>query len=110
MIDKNVEFVHPWTPSRNWKTPHSLLHVTCLNYDLGKKKINYDLRGFPGGTDSKESACSEEDPGSIPGSGRSPGEGNGSPLQYFCLEDPIDRGAWRATIHGITKSQTQLRD
>ena len=45
----------------------------------------------------------------IPGSGRSPGERNGSPLQYSCLENPLDRGAWRATVHGVTKSQTQLR-
>ena len=48
------------------------------------------------------------DVGSIPGSGRSPGEGNGYPLQYSCLENPKDRGAWRATVHGVTKSQTEL--
>ena len=52
----------------------------------------------------------EGDLGSIPGSGRSPGEGNGSPLQYFCLEDPMGRGAWQATVRGVTKSQTQLND
>ena len=62
--------------------------------------------GFPGGSDSKESACSAGDAGSIPGSGRSPGEGNGNPLQYSCLENPMDRGAWRATVHGVTKSRT----
>ena len=50
------------------------------------------------------------DIGSIPGSGRSPGEGNSSPLQYFCLENPMDRGAWRATVHGIAKSQTRLNN
>ena len=50
-------------------------------------------KGFPGGSDSKESACNVEDPGSIPGSGRSPGEGNGNPLQYSCWENPMDRGA-----------------
>ena len=48
------------------------------------------------------------DPGSIPGSGRSPGEGNGNPLQYSCLENSMDRGAWQATVHGIAKSRTQL--
>ena len=48
--------------------------------------------------------------GSIPGSGRSAGEGNGNPLQYYCLENPMDRGAWQATVHGVTKSQTQLSD
>ena len=55
---------------------------------------------FPDGSDGKESACNAGDPGSIPGSGRSPGEGNGNPLQYSCLENPIDRRAWRATVHG----------
>ena len=66
--------------------------------------------GFPGGSDSKASACDAEDPGSIPGSGRSPGEGNGNPLQYSCLENPMDEGAWWATVHGVAKSQTRLSD
>ena len=57
---------------------------------------------------SKESANNAGDPGLIPGSGRSPGEGNGYPLQYSCQENPKDRGAWRATVHGVTKSQTEL--
>ena len=61
-------------------------------------------------SDSKESACSAGDLDSIPGSGRSPGEGNGNSLQYFCLENPMDRGAWWATVHGVTKSQTRLSD
>ena len=63
---------------------------------------------FPGGSDGKVSARNAGDLGSIPGSGRSHGEGNGNPLQYFCLENPIDRGAWLATVHGVSKSQTQL--
>ena len=63
---------------------------------------------FPGGLDSKAFACNEGDPGSIPGSGRSPGEGNGNPLQYSCLENPMDRGAWQAAVHGVTKSWTWL--
>ena len=62
--------------------------------------------GFPGGSDSKESACSAGDPGSIPGSGSSPGEGNGNSLQYSCLENPMDRGAWWATVHGVAESDT----
>ena len=66
--------------------------------------------GFPGGSDSKESACNAGDPGSISGSGRSPGEGNGSPLLYSCLENSIGRGAWWATVHGVGKSWTQLSD
>ena len=65
-------------------------------------------RGFPGGSDGKESICNAEGLGSIPELGRSPGEGNGYPLQYSCLENPLDRGAWWATVHGVTKSQTQL--
>ena len=63
--------------------------------------------GFPGGSDGKKSACNVGNPGLIPGLGRSPGEGNGNPLQYSCLEDPMDRGAWWATVHGVTKSWTQ---
>ena len=64
--------------------------------------------GFPGGSDGKESANNAGDVGSVPGSGRSPGEGNGNVLQYSCLENPLDRGARQATVHGVTKSQTQL--
>ena len=66
--------------------------------------------GFPGGSEVKVSACNAGDLGSIPGSGRSPGEGNGNPLQYSCLEDPMERGAWWATVHGVTKSRTRLSD
>ena len=62
------------------------------------------MLGFPGGSDGKEPACSAGDPGSIPGSGRSPGEGNGNPLQYPCLENPMDGGAWQTTVHGVAKS------
>ena len=72
--------------------------------------ISWVFGGFPGGSDGKESACNVEDPGSIPGTGRFPGEGNGNPLQYSCLENPKDRGAWCPTIGGVTKSWTRLRD
>ena len=61
-----------------------------------------------GGSDGKESACNAGDPDLIPGSGRSPEEGNGNPLQYSCLENPKDRGIWRAVGYGVTKSQTRL--
>ena len=61
---------------------------------------------FPSGSDGKESTCNEGDLGSIPGSGRSPGEGNGNPLQYSCLENPMDGGASRTPIHELAKSQT----
>ena len=65
---------------------------------------------FPGCLDGKESACNMGDWGSIPGSGRSPGEGKGSLLQYSCLENPMDGGAWGAPIYGVTKSWTRLSD
>ena len=64
--------------------------------------------GFPGGSDSKESACNEGDPDSTPGSRKSPEEGNGNPLQYSFLENSMDRGAWLVTVYGVTKSRTQL--
>ena len=68
------------------------------------------LLGFPGGSEGKRSACSAGDLGSIPGLGRSSGEGNSYPLQYFGLEDSMDRGAWQAVVHGVAKSQTRLSD
>ena len=58
---------------------------------------------FPHSSVGKESACNAGDPGLIPGSGRSPGEGNGNSLQYSCLENPMDRGAWRATVYGVIR-------
>ena len=64
--------------------------------------------GFPGGSEVKASASNVGDPGLIPGSGRSPREGNGTPLQYSCLESPMDRGAWR--VHRVAKSRTRLSD
>ena len=59
------------------------------------------MRGFPGGSDGKASACNAGDPGSIPGPGRSPGEGNGTPLQYSCLENSMEWGAWWVIVHGV---------
>ena len=60
---------------------------------------------FPGSSGSKESACNAGDPGLIPGSGRSPGEGNSNPLHYSCLVKSMDRGAWRATVHGVKRGR-----
>ena len=68
------------------------------------------INGFPGGSYGKESACNAGDLGSIPGSERAPGERNGNPLQYSCLENPMDREAWQATVHGTAKSWTRLSD
>ena len=68
------------------------------------------LSQLPDSSEVKASACNVGDPGLIPGLGRSPGEGNGNPLQYSCLENPIEGGAWWATVHRVTKSQTRLSD
>ena len=70
--------------------------LVCTTRDLG----------FPGGSDGKESTCNVGDLDSIPGSGRSPGEGNGYPLHYSCLENSRDRRAWQAIVHGVAKSWT----
>ena len=66
--------------------------------------------GFPGGTVVKNLPANAEDVCSIPGSGKFFGEGNGNPLQYSCLRNPMDRGAWQASVHGVMKSQILLRD
>ena len=90
-------------PLSHWGSPKPRVAIdNCKLLPWGKRYV-----GFPGGSDVKESACNVGDLGSIPGSGRSPGEGHGNPLQYSCLENPLNRGAWWAMIHGITKSQTQ---
>ena len=68
--------------------------------------VGHRFRGFPSGSDGKESACKAGDLGSIPGSERSPREGNAYTLQYSCLETPMDRGAWGNTVHWVTKSLT----
>ena len=71
-----------------------------------KHWVVLNLMAAPGASNGRESACSEGDQGSVSGLGRSLGEGNGNPLQYSCLENPMDRGAWRATVNGVTKSRT----
>ena len=74
----------------------------CLLYVFKNCLLNM-LLGFPHSSVGKEYACNAGDPGSVPGSGRSPGEGNGNPLQYSCLENPMDIGAWQATVHGVPR-------
>ena len=84
--------------------------LSCLAKEVKKtwsgnlKEPVLQIKGFPGSSDSKESACSAGNLGSIPGLGRCPGEGNGNPLQYSCLENPMDRGPWWATVHRVTES------
>ena len=87
------------------------LSMCCINRHRGMVRTTH-LSGFPGGTGGKESACHAgdvRDEGSIPGSGRSSGGGHGNLLQYSCLENPMDRGAWQATVHRATNSQTRLK-
>ena len=110
-----------------WKVPKRFLrfqrklNLFHLNSDefqrhvsgFGEEKIREELLfkdQCPGGSDGKEFACNVGDAGSIPGLGRSPGEGNGNPLQYSCLENSMDRGAWQATVRGVAKTQTRLSD
>ena len=76
-----------------------------LSFQHSKKKTLYQV-GLPGGSEVKASASNAGDLGSIPGSGRSSGEGKGNPLQYSCLENRMDARAWWATVHGVAKSQT----
>ena len=77
-----------------------------LRMHIQRLLTRFRTLGFPGGSDGKESAHNGGDLGSIPGLGRSPGEGNGYPLWYSCLENFMDRGAWQATVHGVANSGT----
>ena len=79
-----------------------------LNAETFMSALQLKYSELPWWLSGKESACNAGDPGSIPGLGRSPGEGNGNPLQCSCLENSMDRGAWRAAVHRITKSRTRL--
>ena len=87
-----------------WVSPFLVMKITGLREGVAC------LKGFPGGSAVKNPPANSGDAGSIPGSGTSPGEGNGNPLQCSCLENPMDRGAWRATVHGVAKSQRWLSD
>ena len=73
------------------------------------QRLSHLLMGFPGDSDAKESPCPAGHWGSVPVLGRYPGEGNGNPLEYSCLRSPMDRRAWRATVHGVTKLDTAER-
>ena len=82
--------------------------VSCTQMALQIHTLDLFMVGFPVDADGKQSACNTGNGHSVPGSARSPGGGHGNPLQYSCLENPMDRGAWWATVHGVAKSQTQL--
>ena len=92
-------------PTPQFKSINS--SALSLLYGSGLTSI---ILGFPGGSEGKESACNAGDLGSIPGLGRSPGGGHGNSLHYSCLENPMDREAWWAIVHGVAKSQTRLND
>ena len=98
-----------WTPCGFWAVHRCHSHPLLGTPAHGLLLYSQGAR-LPRWLSSKESVCSAGDPSSIPGSGRFPGRGNGNPHQYPCLENPMDRGAWRASVHGVTKSQTRLRD
>ena len=83
------------------------VHILAVIMQQNTMEV-YRLKDFPGISAGKESACNSGDPGLISGSGRTPGEGNGNPLQYSCLKNPMDGGAWQATVYGVTKDQTRL--
>ena len=95
MLGSRRPLLHVWIHWDTWSARHVLFKVSYAS-------------GFPGGSEVKASACNAGDLGSIPELGRSPGEGNGNPLQYSCLENPTDGGAWWATLHGVAKSGTWL--
>ena len=87
-----------------------LFYMFAVLVPYSHSDTRLQMQGFPGGSDGKEPVCNVGDPGSIPGSVKSPGEGNGYPLQYSCLENSVDGGAWQAAVHGVAKSQTRLRN
>ena len=87
-----------------WVNLETVIQCEVIQKDRNKYLILL-ICELPGGSDGKASACDAGDLGSIPGLGRSPGEGSGSPLQHSCLENPTDGGAWWATVHGVAKSQ-----
>ena len=93
---------HDWATELNWLKRYITYYICVYTF-----KLVYNTLGFPGDSNGKESACNMGIPSLISGLGRSPGERNGYPLQYSGLENPMDRGAWRATGQGVTKSQMQ---
>ena len=102
------------TPSPSHCVHKFILHVSisapALQADTAVPSLTATAEGFRGGSDGKASAYDAGDTDSGPGSGRSPEGGNGNPLQYSCLQNPMDGGTWQATVHGVAKSWTWLSD
>ena len=108
-----ARLVGPYSPARDWTCapfPHMASSWLTKLIIPGNFLVVQWLGDFPSGLGSKASAYNSGDPRSVPGSGRSPGEGNGNPLQYSCLENPMDGGTWWAIVHGVPKSQTWMSD
>ena len=101
-LDASFCFLPLWFACHTSGLLHTSECISCVKF--------YLVCVFPCVSNSKESACNMGDLGSMPGLGRSPGEGNGNPLQYYCQENSTDRGALRAIVHGVIKSRTQLSD
>ena len=112
-IDVHWCFFHSLTivnnAAMNLEVCFKFMFTFIFSYIYPKVKF-LGHNGFPGGSEVKASACKAGDPGSIPGSRGSPGEGNRNPLQYSCLENPMGGGAWWATVHGVAQSRTRLSD
>ena len=109
------QYQHLWNGMMLAPTPQGFPEIKCQYMQIIENTAWHrvsaqEILDFPGGSDGKASVYNAGDLCSIPESGRSSGEGNGNPLQYYCLENPMDRGAWLATVHGVAKSRTQLSD
>ena len=108
LVKKPPAMQETWVRSLGWEDPLEKGKATHSIFWPGEFHGLDSPCGFPGGSHGKVSACNVGDLGSIPGSGRSPREGNGNPLQYFCLENSMDGRDWYAIVHGVAKSQTRL--
>ena len=106
-IHNGILLSHKWNTSESvlmrWMNLEPIIQSEVNQKEKVKYCILMHILGFPHSSVSKESACNAGDPGSIPWSGRTPGEGNGNPLQYSCLENPMDRVFWQPTIDGVAR-------
>ena len=115
LVSSGIHFNLEYFENLDLTSPNPLPSSHTLNHLYARKSshlinTSFFLSGFPGGSEVKASACNVGDLGSIPWLGRFPGEENGNPLQYSCLENPMDAGVWWATVHGVANSRTRLSD